>query len=250
MKKRRWWLSALPHHQASGLLLPAHSSGTKRLLWWVLPNACFLALLFLVSPFDLPIEQFFHRGGSFVNNWLVQFFYYYGFYPAVLVANLGALLVLLALLTERWRTWWRAGMFLFLAFIFGWGLLIHGALKDHWARPRPKHLEQFGGTEEYRAFYQPNWSWSRPKLKSFASGHAGSGFYLIALAFVGRRYRSRAIEGTGWALGIGSGAALGLSRMAQGAHFLTDVLGSAWIMTFSCQLCDWLVFEKMRRLKG
>jgi lipid A 4'-phosphatase len=225
------------------------SETRKKLVWWLLPNLLFLIAMFAVSPLDLPIEQFFYRGGRFVDTPLVRWIYWYGFYPAIIVADLGGLLFLVALCVRRWRPLWRPGLFLFLTFLFGWGLLIHGVFKGHWGRPRPRQLEQFGGTEEYRAFYQPNWTWPHPNFQSFPSGHGGSGFYLIALAFVGRRHRSKTLVWSGIALGTGSGALLGLVRMAQGAHFLTDILGSAWAIYLSCQICDWVIYDQINHKK-
>src|SRR5262249_5348677 len=98
-----------------------------------------------------------------------------------------------------------------------------------------------------RPFYKPYGSLTIQPLKSFPSGHAAAGFYLMSLAFVGYRIGSKKLMWTGAGLGLIGGGGLGLVRMAQGAHFLTDVFGSAWVMFFSAQLCDWLIYKPWRK---
>lgn len=213
--------------------------------WWILPNLLFLILLLLASPFDLSIERRFFSDGHFVENGVTRWFYDYGFLP--IVAMGGALLVLIALLVPRCRNLWRPGLFLFFTTLLGLAIITHLLLKDHWGRPRPVQIEQFGGTQDYRPFYAPDWSWTIQPFKSFPSGHAANGYSLIALAFVGRRHGSKALQWTGISLGAVGGTTMGMMRMAQGAHFLTDVLGGAWVIWFSSQLCDWIIYKNFHR---
>ncbi len=120
----------------------------------------------------------------------------------------------------RWRT---VGCYLALNLLVGPGLL-GNSTKALWGRPRPRHLEQFGGAHEYR----PVWA-MRPggKGTSFPSGHVVTGGSLGALASL---VRSPRIAGLLVVVSLIYGSLTGVARMAQGAHFLTDV---AWSLTLA-----------------
>jgi lipid A 4'-phosphatase len=61
------------------------------------------------------------------------------------------------------------------------------------------------------------------------------GFFFIALAWVFRDRRWL------WA-GIALGAVVGLGRMAQGGHFLSDVVFAFWAVYLIASLCSrWLL---------
>jgi lipid A 4'-phosphatase len=133
---------------------------------------------------------------------------------------------------------WRGRLgFLILALALGPGLVTNTLLKDHWGRPRPEQIADFGGTAHYVAPLLPSAQCRRNC--SFPSGHAAAGFYLIAGAWVWPRQRR------GWWLaGCIAGAIIGLVRIAQGGHFLSDVLGALGVVW----LCNALLARGMRRL--
>jgi len=100
-------------------------------------------------------------------------------------------------------------------------------LKDNsLGRPRPVHIEHFGGTHEFtKTFY---YSGECTKNCSFVSGHASIGFYFMALAWI---YRCRQ-----WLyFGIFCGLAIGFARIVQGGHFLSDVIFAGWAI-YACNL--------------
>ena len=122
-----------------------------------------------------------------------------------------------------------AALFVVALLALGPGLLVNTVFKDHWGRPRPADIVQFGGTETYRSFWHPG---SPEQGRSFPSGHAAVGFFLMAPFFVLRR------KAPGWArrallAGILYGLTMGLGRMIQGGHFLTDVIWSGCMVYFS-----------------
>ena len=101
----------------------------------------------------------------------------------------------------------------------GPGLLANTVFKDHWGRARPAQIEAFGGSHHFTPAPLPAAQCARNC--SFVSGHAALGFSLVAFAFLlppGRR-RHRGI-----AAALGFGALVGLVRIAQGGHFLSDVV--------------------------
>ncbi len=126
---------------------------------------------------------------------------------------------------ERWRARRPAALFLALSMLLGPGLMVNYVFKDHWGRARPAQIEEFGGN----AHFTPPWVISNQcdKNCSFVCGHCSVGFALLAIAFVSRRPRV-------WLFGaIATGATLGLMRIGQGGHFLSDVLFSFFVVFFT-----------------
>ena len=109
-------------------------------------------------------------------------------------------------------------LYLALSLTIGPGLLVNLVLKDNWGRPRPATITQFGGALDYRPPVLPGGPC--PKNCAFPSGHASLGFWLAAPASLARpRWRRKIVAG---AILIGLG--IGVIRIAQGGHFLSDVL--------------------------
>lgn len=117
-----------------------------------------------------------------------------------------------------------AGGALAVGMVFGVAGMVNGLLKNHWGRARPAQVEAFGGTKQYSPPLQINRQCERNC--SFVSGHASTGFALIFLgALQSRRQRRR------WLLvGTAAGLSLGALRMAQGGHFLGDVIFSGLLL--------------------
>ena len=96
--------------------------------------------------------------------------------------------------------------------------------KTFWGRARPNALLEFGGD----ATFSPAW-WVSDQCErncSFVSGEAASAFWLVTLVFLVRReLRPAAAAAT-----LVFAAAVSFTRIAVGAHFLSDVL-VAWLMT-------------------
>lgn len=133
----------------------------------------------------------------------------------------GTVFTLLALFTLFWPHIWRkkplfyrTALVVTLTAVFGVGLINQIAIKKLADRPRPHEVvladEPFIPTDTFRG-------------NSMPSGHAAMGFILAAPFFPLRRQRPRMAKAF-LAAGIAAGTILGLSRMALGAHFATDVL--------------------------
>lgn len=144
---------------------------------------------------------------------------------------------------RRRPAWRRAAVAAWCVALVANGLLIEWALKDGWGRPRPREVATFGGTHAYEPFWHPSEACSRNC--SLASGHAAAGFALMAVGALARRKRwHRAL-----AIGLLAGLLVGLGRVAQGAHFPTDVLVAGLVVLGCCLALRWLWWHA-RLLQG
>ena len=119
----------------------------------------------------------------------------------------------------------RALTFLLVGLAAGPGLVVNWVFKDHWGRPRPRDVTQFGGSMDFMPALVPGGACERNC--SFVAGHPSTVFWLAAFGFLlagGRRYAVF----TASAL---VGGVAGLGRVLQGGHFLSDVIFS-WVFTF------------------
>ncbi len=199
-------------------------SATRRetRLWLALGSA--LLLIYIVWPgIDLPVSAWFYRPDS--GFWIDDLPWVQAVHHTVpwvgrllLVGSLAGWLLGHYARRPGLRRLTRPAAALFLSLVFGLGLLAHGVLKEHWGRARPLQVSQFGGTARFTPPWQPATQCQRNC--SFVSGHAGTGFALITLGALAAPRRRRYWLLTGWSAGL----LLGALRIAQGGHFLSDVL--------------------------
>jgi len=218
--------------------------------WW-LP----ILIMVILAPFtpwlDKGIENYFYnKDVGFVSNEFIAFVYNYLILPADIVFAFALVLYLLSFFKKNWKTWRKPSLALILAFAIGAGFVAHALLKDHWGRPRPKQVIEYGGTQEFRPFYKPNFFHQPYPSKSFPCGHCLSGFYFFSLAFAGQRLGKKWLFWSGIFLAVSLGGILSYTRMAQGGHFLSDTLFSALIMWYSALICDWFLWPEKEGERG
>lgn len=160
-----------------------------------------------------------------------------------------ALYLLLRLLAGRWRLsrpHWRRLWVSLLLLVLVAGAVVHGPVKQFWSRPRPVQLLEFGGSEAYSSPLRPAGLNPGGKRYSFVSGHAASGFALLAPALFAAPARRRWWGRAALSLGL----LFGLGRMLQGGHFLSDVLFAGLLVWGSALLIRqlWLL-GALRRLR-
>jgi len=213
--------------------------------WW-LP----ILLFILITPFtpylDLGITQYFyHLGGNkFISNDLTAFFYDYGVLVGDIFILVAILLYGLSFFKSSLKNWRKPALVYLLTLAVGGGVIVHAILKDHWGRPRPKQVIEFGGQQEFRPFYKPNFFDQPEPSKSFTCGHCVMGFCFFAFIVSGRRMRNKPLEYLGWFLTLSLGLSLSLVRMAQGGHFFSDVIASALVMWLTAITFDWLLYPE------
>ncbi|HTV45077.1 MAG TPA: phosphatase PAP2 family protein [Stellaceae bacterium] len=138
-----------------------------------------------------------------------------------------------------WRLDRKALVFVALSTALGPGLLANTVFKDHWGRARPVQIAAFGGVHRFTPAPLP--ARECATNCSFVSGHAALGFSLVAFAMLlppGRRRR----RATGAALA--GGGLIGLVRIAQGGHFLSDVVFAGLLVYGTAALCHWWIVER------
>lgn len=162
-----------------------------------------------------------------------------------LFLGLWALRVFLPLRKERkpqHRLQRLQALFLLLLLILGPGLVVNVLLKDHLSRPRPYELIEFGGHYQYGEFWQPG---TGLRNGSFPSGHAAMAFCMLGPWFVYRgrqpiRARLFLAGGLSW------GMVVGYVRMAQGGHFLSDVLWAGGLIYLCGSLLAWSLLDSAK----
>ena len=211
----------------------------KYTLSWLLP----IIFMILIAPFtpwlDLSITRYFYQPE---NSALERFIFNYGIMPAWIVFILSTIFLCLSYIMKRFTSWRAPCLVLVLTFIMGAGFFTHLLLKDHWGRPRPRQVTEFGGTQNFRPFYSPNFFDQPEPSKSFPCGHCSMGFYFFALALVGYRLNKKWLMYLGLWTALALGILLGVFRIMQGGHFFSDVVFSALLMWLTALSMDFLIY--------
>ena len=195
--------------------------------FFILLLALILATLFCVfTEADIRATTLFYRPGvgfPIGNQQPWRSLYQYGVYPAYTMGSVALLFVIVGFFRPSLSCFRRQALFIALLLIIGPGILANSVFKDHWGRPRPQKVDIFGGT---MAFHQPWQPGPAPRNASFPAGHPTAAFYLSAPYFILRDKKRRQALLWLWG-GILYGVVMGVARIIQGGHFVTDVIWSA-----------------------
>jgi lipid A 4'-phosphatase len=196
---------------------------------------------FLYWPqFDLYFSQNFYDSGNngffLSDNILVK-----SIHSLTNIVGATVILTLIIMITGSWLIkndflgkYRKTMIYLLCACILGPGLMVNLVLKDNWGRPRPRQTIEFGAHRNYEPPFSP--SFKCRKCYSFVSGHASVGFYFFSFALLSRKRRWLLLPAI-------AGITIGITRIAQGAHFFSDVLFSGWVVWF-CSLLLYHLFFK------
>lgn len=206
--------------------------------------ACTLAIFFFAPQVDLATSGLFYdpERGFVLAYWppLVLLFHAIPWIAGgtlVLVAVGASWLLLLG--RPLWRLDRKALIFLVASTAVGPGFLANTLLKDHWGRARPIQIEAFGGTHHFTPAPLPAAECDRNC--AFVSGHAALAFSLVSFAFLLPPGNSRR---RGVAAALGFGVLVGLGRIAQGAHFLSDVVYAGLLAYGTTALLYWSIVDR------
>lgn len=208
-----------------------------------------LLIILIITPFSSAIDQkvassiYHYFKESFDKSTLDEFFYRYADVPAKVTGITALIVLLLSFVWPRLKSARPGALMLVLMILIGPLLITNFLFKQHWGRPRPIQTTEYGGKQAFRPYYSPDFhSPTQSDQRSFPSGHASAGFYFFALYFVGKRYQKRWLAITGMTLAWVLGIAFGFFRLAQGAHYLSDVVFAALLMWILAVILDRLIF--------
>ncbi len=134
----------------------------------------------------------------------------------------------------------RIAIFLVSSLALGPGLVVNGIFKDHWHRPRPIQVTEFGGDKAYVDWWNPAGACDRNC--SFASGEAASAAWMAGPAMLAPAPWRAAALGAAAIFTI----IIGTSRMSAGAHFFTDVVFGALMTVLIIWTMYALIFHRRR----
>lgn len=215
------------------------------LVFFALVMGAAVAILFAVFPaWDLAITAWFWDAGSrsfaLAGSRWGQHLRTAGNVLPWLVAAPAFVALVLKLLFPRRPMFMpaRPALLLALTMAIGPGLLVNGLLKEKWGRPRPVHVEEFGGPKAFNPWYST--AGTCPGNCSFVSGEGALGFWLTAPASL--------VPGPLGVVALGAavafGAAAGGLRIAFGGHFFTDVVFSGVLVILVVIAVRWWLYDR------
>jgi lipid A 4'-phosphatase len=191
----------------------------------ILATAIAAGILFAIDPgLDIYLSKVvFYRGDHAIDGMGAVILstvreYHIKLFAAIIGICTGALVLRLVFPKMPMLVPARATWLILLTFLIGPGLLANAVLKDHWARPRPAQIIEFGGKQTFKPWWDPRGSCR--KNCSFVAGEPSAGFALLAIAVLAPlAWRLPAI-----AFALGFGLFVGALRIAAGGHFVSDVI--------------------------
>jgi|SRR5271166_1853837 len=218
----------------------------KALSVYVALTALTLAVFALWPQLDLVVAHYFYGGGFIGHDRLdrlgrdffrVTPFVVLALYAGLWLAKRGGVAL-------SWAPNGKAIVFLIATMAIGPGLVVNLGLKDHWHRPRPSHVQEFGGTDLFRTWWENDGACN--KNCSFVSGEAATGFWMVAPAsLLPPPWKAPAV-----AAAFVFGTAASLLRMAFGSHFLSDVLLGGFVTLIVIEIARWMIWPKRDAFDG
>ncbi len=190
---------------------------------------CFLASSLLLAAFpalDLRISRLFFDGTGFhlADQWWVRLLQ--GSVGYAVGLSLSSVVILYAFNRKSRRqvcgVAGRTVIYLVLVLVLGAGLIVNVLLKDTFGRARPRNIEEFGGGQHFTGAFVVAGECSTNC--SFSSGDGAGAFFLLAMAWALSRRRAVLLAA------LGFGGLVSFSRVASGAHFLSDIVVSFFVM--------------------
>jgi lipid A 4'-phosphatase len=220
-----------------------HVTANAMLRGALIVGALALVIFVSVPDIDLACARLFYLGNHHFIGYetdlvpLIRLAFNIFFYAICAITVAG--LVMAARNSEPWLDL-SFGRWLFVALCLITGPLVVANLgfKDHWGRARPRDVIEFDGSKAFSAPFPP--STQCDYNCSFVSGEASSIFIVLFAAALLFKSRSRNFVASGIVLG----GLAGMMRMAQGGHFLSDVIFAGVLMAATAASIR-IVFEML-----
>jgi membrane-associated PAP2 superfamily phosphatase len=220
---------------------------SRRGLIVALVFAAVIGLLFGFFPqFDLDIASLFYdpaaKNFPLSKSSVLRYVRETAVWIQVLLIAPSVLVLLIKFAIPRVKPWMssRAAIFLIATLALAPGLVVNVLLKNHWDRPRPAAVAEFGGSERFVPWWDPRGQCRRNC--SFVSGETSSAFLTLAPAALAPASWRFLAYTSAIAFGVGMGAV----RMAMGGHFFTDVVFAGLFTFMIIVLVHGLVFRTQR----
>lgn len=177
-----------------------------------------LCLFFTIYPnLDIYCSKLLYN--KYVYNDLVLQFIFNSV-PVAVVINYISCIILFCYNKFRFN---KSLIYIIVAGLLGPGLIVNGVLKEYVGRARPKEIIEFCGTKRFtKPFVLSNQCITNC---SFPSGHAAFAYYLTVWAAL---FYNKRRELT--LLFIMYGSIVGIGRVMQGGHFISDVAAACFII--------------------
>jgi membrane-associated PAP2 superfamily phosphatase len=198
---------------------------------------------FWIFNLDLKVESALYSAASgrfiYADNPFFVFLYRYGTLPALIFSAAAIAVFVLSFIYDKAKKKRKAAALVLLTMLIGPGLIINVVLKNYTGRPRPRETREFGGKWDFR---QPLVPGDPGKGFSFPCGHCSTGFVFYTLFLIYRK-KNKGIAGAALAGSFVFGGAMGLARMAQGAHFASDVLWAGGITILTAEVLHYRIIK-------
>ncbi len=193
----------------------------------VLSLALLTTVIFWSTDWDLRLAGLFYYPENPADAWplqhqpLLKALFDYAFPFTVAVGVLALLGFLVSHVHDNGHRYRYQALYVLLVIALGPGLVVNLIVKDHWGRPRPVHVQAFGGQYQY---IPPAKIGSTPD-KSFVCGHCSVGYAFFAVYFLAQNHKALYFMLTlvlAWTMGF--------TRMTAGGHFISDILWSGYLV--------------------
>lgn len=169
--------------------------------------------------------------------------YDHGVIPTALLTFAAIVILPLSYLLKRLHRLRAPAVFFLVVVAVGPGLITNAILKDHWNRPRPRSIEEFGGKYAFEPILRIDTS---SRGKSFPCGHASAVFVLASTWLLLReRRKTRRIAWGVFVVGTVFGSLTCYARIIQGGHFASDCVWSWGIVALTSSSIYWFLRNKI-----
>lgn len=209
----------------------------------VLAFLCCVGFFSLWPNFDLSISQIFYdeQLGFYLQDHPLAIFIYQAtnyIAKAILISLITASIIIwLSKKNARLQLYKKTVLYLLVCVLLGPILMVDIVLKKNLDRPRPSQTLEFGGSYAFNPPFSPTFICQ--ECESFVSGHAAVGFYFLCFALLRRNKKWQL-----YSLAIALGTVIGMARIIQGGHFLSDIIFSGWAIWFCTLLAYNTIFKK------
>lgn len=203
----------------------------NRRCWYELVGVLVLAVIttavFWLTDSDLRLAAWFYRPENLTDVWplqhlwLLKLLFDYAFPFTVFAGSLALLVYLISHIHDGSRQFRRQALYILLVIALGPGVVVNLIVKDHWGRPRPVHVQQFGGQFQY----VPPAKIGGTTDKSFVCGHCSVGYAFFVVYFLAQNHKL-----IFFLITITLAWIMGFTRMTAGGHFVSDILWSGYLV--------------------